>query len=163
MYGTISKAMATTLANHNEVLLNDITNTIKEAFSLDIQNRGPTCSVPVGNRQTFVGHTSGDHVFGELANGSQRCNTVQQKVQQLIVDYGHSAAKIAPHSQRIDRDFNAPPYQGRLAPREVLPGYHYVAEHYIWNGCENPRYQPNTQRMQNQRFLELNGQQGNQL
>jgi hypothetical protein len=43
-------------------------------------------------------------------------------MQQPIVDYGHSAAKIAPHSERIARDFNAPPYQGRLAPGEVPLG-----------------------------------------
>jgi hypothetical protein len=58
MYETISKAMAATLTNHNEILLNGITNGIKEAFNLDIQNRGPTYSVPVGNRQIFVGQTS---------------------------------------------------------------------------------------------------------
>jgi len=57
MYETISKAMAGTLSNHNEVLLNGITNAIKEAFSLDIQNRGPTYSIYVGNRQTFIGQT----------------------------------------------------------------------------------------------------------
>jgi len=54
MYKTISKAMAATLTNHNEVLLNGITNAIKEAFSMDIQNRGPTYSIPIGNIQTFV-------------------------------------------------------------------------------------------------------------
>jgi len=42
MYETISKAIASTLANHNEMFLNGITNAIKEAFSLDIQNRGRT-------------------------------------------------------------------------------------------------------------------------
>jgi len=103
MYETIRKTIAANLGNHNEVFLNGITNAIKEAFSLDIQKRDLTYSVPVGNRQTFVGQTSGDHVFGELANGSQHCNTVQQTVQQPITDYGHSAAKIAPHSQRIAR------------------------------------------------------------
>jgi hypothetical protein len=36
MSETISKAMAATLANHNEILLNGITNAIKEAFNLDI-------------------------------------------------------------------------------------------------------------------------------
>jgi len=36
MYKTISKDMAATLANHNEVLLNGITNAIKKGFSLDI-------------------------------------------------------------------------------------------------------------------------------
>jgi len=65
------------------------------------------------------------------------------------LDYGQLATKIAPHSQRIARDFNAPPYQGRLTPGEVPPGYHYVVEQYTLNGCENPGYQPNTQRMQN--------------
>jgi len=79
------------------------------------------------------------------------------------MEYGHSAAKIAPHSRSIARDFNAPPYQGRLAPREVPPGYHYVAERYTLNGSENLGYQPNTWRMQNQRYPEPNGQQGTQF
>jgi hypothetical protein len=52
--------MATTLANHNKIFLNGITNAIKEAFSINIQNRGLTYSVSVGNRQTFVGQTSGE-------------------------------------------------------------------------------------------------------
>ena len=79
-------------------------------------------------------------------------------MQQPILDYGQSATKVAPQSRRIARDLNAPPYQGRLEPREVPPGYHYVAEHYTY---ENPKYQPNAQRMQNQRYLEPNGQHGN--
>jgi hypothetical protein len=83
-------------------------------------------------------------------------------VQQPILDYGQSATKVALQRRRIARDFNAPPYQGRLAPGEVPPGYHYVAEHYTLNGCENPRYQPNAQRMQNQRYPEPNGQHGNE-
>jgi hypothetical protein len=58
MYETISKAIASILANHNEMFLNGITNDIKEAFSLDIQNRGPTYSIPTGNRHTFVRQTS---------------------------------------------------------------------------------------------------------
>ena len=110
MYKTMSKAMAATLANHNEVLLNSITNPIKEAFSLDIQNRGRTYFVPPRNRQTFVGQTSGDHASGEHVNVSQRCNIVQQSVQKPILDYGQSATKVAPQSQRIARDFNAPPF-----------------------------------------------------
>jgi hypothetical protein len=50
MYETISKVMASTLVNHNEMFLNGITNAINEAFSLDIQNRGPTYSIPTRNR-----------------------------------------------------------------------------------------------------------------
>ena len=84
-------------------------------------------------------------------------------MQQPTLDYGQSTTKIAPQSRRLARDFNAPPYQGRLAPREVPPGYHYVAKHYSLNGCENPGYQPNVQRMQNQRYPEANGQHGNQF
>jgi hypothetical protein len=57
MYETINKTMVATLVNHNEMFLNDITNFIKEAFSLDIQNRSPTYSVSAGNRQVFVGQT----------------------------------------------------------------------------------------------------------
>jgi hypothetical protein len=94
---------------------------------------------------------------------NQCCNTIQQSVQQPILDYGQLATKVASQSRRIARDFNSPPYQGRLAPGEVPPGYHCVAEHYTLNGCENPGYQPNTQRMQNQSHLEPNGQHGNQF
>ena len=79
------------------------------------------------------------------------------------MDYGHLAAEISPHSRRLASDFNAPPYQGRLAPREVPLGYHYVSKHYTLNDCENPEYQPNNQRMQNQRYLEPNNQQGAQF
>jgi len=53
-----------------------ITNAIREAFSLDIQNRGPTYYVPPRNRQTFIGQTSGDHASREFANVSQHCNTI---------------------------------------------------------------------------------------
>jgi len=76
MSETISKAMASTLANHNEILLNGITNAIKEPFNLDIQNRGPTYSVPVGNKQMFVGQTLGDQASGQFANMTQHYNTV---------------------------------------------------------------------------------------
>jgi len=76
MSETISKAMASTLANHNEILLNGITNAIKEAFNSDIQNRGPTYSVPAGNKQMFVGQTSGDQVSREFVNMTRCCNTV---------------------------------------------------------------------------------------
>jgi hypothetical protein len=61
-------------------------------------------------------------------------------VQQPILYYGQSATKVAPQSWRIARDFNAPPYQGRLAPGGVPPSYHYIAEHNTLNGCENPGY-----------------------
>jgi hypothetical protein len=104
----------------------------------------------------LVGKTSGDHISRELANGSLRYNIVQQSMQQPILDYGQSATKIAPHSRRIARDFNTLPYQGRLAPGKVPPGYHYVSEHYTLNGCENPGYQPNNQRIQNYGYPEPN-------
>ena len=68
MSETISKAMASTLANHNEILLNGITNAIKEDFYLDIQNSGLTSSVLAGNRQTFVGQTSGDQCWHFLTS-----------------------------------------------------------------------------------------------
>jgi hypothetical protein len=161
MYETISKAMASTLTNHNEMFLNGITNVIKEAFSLDIQNRGLTYSIPTENRQAFIGQTSGDQVSREPVVGSQRFNggnVVQQSVQQPMIDYnnGHSVAKIAPQGKRHARDFNAPPYQGRVAPREVPPGYHSVSEYYTLNAYENPGYLPNPQRMQNNGYLEPN-------
>jgi len=50
-----------------------------------------------------------------------------------------------------------------LTPREVPSGYDYVAEHYTLNGCENPVYQLNVQRMQNPKYPEPNGQHGNQF
>ena len=104
MNETISKAMASTLANHNGILLNGITNAIKEAFNLDIQNGGPTYSVPGGNKQMFVGQTLGDQVCGEFANMKQCCNIVQQSVQQPMLDYSQSVSKVAPQSRRIARD-----------------------------------------------------------
>jgi len=72
----ISKAMVSTLANHNQILLNGITNATKAAFNLDIQNRGPTYSVPTGNKQMFVAQTSEDQVSGEFENMNQCCNTI---------------------------------------------------------------------------------------
>jgi len=54
MYETISKAMTSTLANHNEMFLNGITNAIKEDFSPNIQNMGPTYSIPVGTKQILL-------------------------------------------------------------------------------------------------------------
>ena len=50
MSETISKAIVSTLANHNEILPNGISNAINEAFNLDIQNRGPMYSVLVRNK-----------------------------------------------------------------------------------------------------------------
>jgi hypothetical protein len=90
MYETINKAMTSTLANHNEIFLNGITNTIKEAFSLDIQKRGPTYSIPTGNRHAFIGQTSREQASGESLIGSHHFNggnIVQQSVQQLAIDY----------------------------------------------------------------------------
>jgi len=84
-------------------------------------------------------------------------------VQQSTLDYGHLAAKIAPHSRRLARDFNAPPYQGRVIAGEIPPGYHYISKHYTLYGCENPGYQPNHQRMQNNGYPEPNNQQGAQF
>jgi hypothetical protein len=88
-------------------------------------------------------------------------------VQQPIIDYnnGHSAAKIAPQSRRLARDFNAPLYQERVAPRVVPPGYHCVSKRYTLNAYENPRYEPNPQRVQNNGYLEPNNmnQQGAQF
>jgi hypothetical protein len=64
-------------------------------------------------------------------------------MQQLMVDYSvcQSAVKIAPRYRRIVRDFNAPPYQGKVAPGEIPPGYHYASDFYTLNAIENPRYQ----------------------
>jgi hypothetical protein len=84
-------------------------------------------------------------------------------VQQSILDYGQSVAKVAPHSRRLARNFNAPPYQGWLAPGDVLTSYHNVSKHYTLNGCKNPGYQPNNQRIQNYGYPEPNNQQGAQF
>ena len=85
-------------------------------------------------------------------------NTVQQTVQQPIIDYNnsHSTIKIAPQNRRLVRDFSALPSQGRVAPGEVTIGYHYVSEHYTLNAYENPEYQPNLPRGQNLGYLEPN-------
>jgi hypothetical protein len=47
-----------------------------------------------------------------------------------MVDYSvcQSAVKIAPRYRRIVRDFNAPPYQGKVALGEIHPGYHYASD-----------------------------------
>jgi hypothetical protein len=39
-------------------------------------------------------------------------------VQQPMIDNnnGHSTTRITPQSRRLARDFNAPPYEGRVAP-----------------------------------------------
>lgn len=60
-----------------------------------------------------------------------------------MVDYSvsQSATKFAPDSRRIVRNFSARPYQGRVAPGDIPPGYHYVTEGYALNAYENPRYQ----------------------
>jgi hypothetical protein len=59
---------------------------------------------------------------------------------------GHSAVKNSPQNRRFVREFNAPPYQGRVAPSEVSLVYHCVFEYYTLNASKNPRYQPNPQR-----------------
>jgi hypothetical protein len=67
-----------------------------------------------------------------------------------MVDYSvsQSAAKFAPGGKRIVRDFNAPPYQGRVAPGEIPPGYRYVTEGYTLNAYENTGYQSAGQKTQ---------------
>ena len=74
MFETMSKAMASTLANHNEMFLNGITNANKQAFSLNIQNRGSTYFIPARNRQAFVGQTSREQASGEPLVGSHLFN-----------------------------------------------------------------------------------------
>jgi hypothetical protein len=63
MYGT-------TLANHNEIFLNGITNAIKEAFSLNIENKGPTYFVPSENKQVFIGQASREQASREHPIGN---------------------------------------------------------------------------------------------
>jgi hypothetical protein len=60
-----------------------------------------------------------------------------------MVDYSvcQSTIKIAPGYRRIVKYFNAPPYEGKVAPGEIPPGYHYASDFYTLNAIENPRYQ----------------------
>jgi hypothetical protein len=60
-----------------------------------------------------------------------------------MVDYNvcQSAVKIAPGYRRIVRDFNAPPYQGKVALGEIPLGYHYASDFYTLNVIENLGYQ----------------------
>ena len=97
------------------MFLNGITNANKQAFSLNIQNRGSTYFIPARNRQAFVGQTSREQASGEPLVGSHLFNggnIVQQSVQQPTIDYnnGYSAIKIAPQNRGLIRDYNAPPY-----------------------------------------------------
>ena len=63
-------------------------------------------------------------------------------MQQPVTSYGTSqlAIKFVPSYKRIARDFNAPPYQGRIAPGKIPLGYHYVSEYYTLNANENPSF-----------------------
>jgi hypothetical protein len=44
MYETITRAMSTTLANHNDVFLASLTNSLKESLGVGIQSQGPSYS-----------------------------------------------------------------------------------------------------------------------
>jgi hypothetical protein len=84
---------------------------------------------------------NGGHALGGFS-AQQGGGNGQHSVQRLMVDYcvSQSAAKFAPGGRRIVRDFNAPPYQGRVALGEIPPRYRYVTEGYTLNAYENPGY-----------------------
>jgi hypothetical protein len=44
MYDTITRAMSTTLANHNDIFLASLTNSLKESLGTCVQSRGPAYS-----------------------------------------------------------------------------------------------------------------------
>jgi hypothetical protein len=44
MYDTITRAMSTTLANHNDLFLASLTNSLKESLGTCVQSRGPAYS-----------------------------------------------------------------------------------------------------------------------
>jgi hypothetical protein len=146
MYETISRAISTTLANHNEVFLRSLTNAMKEALNQNTGPRGPVYSNQNTGRNeataTNVLPGNGGHILGG-SFAQQGGGNGQHSVQRPMVDYSdsQSAAKFASGGKRIVRDFNAPPYQGRVAPEEIPPGYHYVTEGYTFNAYENPGYQ----------------------
>lgn len=162
MYETITRAMSATLANHNEIFLTSLTNAMKEALSMAAtQPKGPAypnhnmgpkvmTNIMSGNSGQASGGASVQQ-GGAQQGGAQQGG--QHSVQQPMVNYGtcQSAAKFAPGYKKIIRDFNAPPYQGRVAPGELPPGYHYVSEYYTLDANENPRYQGAPQGSQNSR------------
>lgn len=154
MHETISRAMSTTLLNHNDTFLSRLTNAMKEALNANTGFRGPAYSNKNTGRQSGApvqngsgGHTSGSS-FAQPGGGNCALNG-QHPMQQPMGGGGsqancgtcQSAAKFAPAGARITRDFNAPPYQGRVALGEIPPGYHYVSEYYALNANENPGYQ----------------------
>jgi multimeric flavodoxin WrbA len=44
MYETVTQAMSTTLANHNDVFLASLSNSLKESLGAGVQSRGPAYS-----------------------------------------------------------------------------------------------------------------------
>ena len=82
-----------------------------------------------------------------MNNGGNMQQTVQQPMTNNNINT--SAIKYAPFGRRIVRDFDAPPYQGEVAPGDIPPGYHYVSEFYTLNAHENPRDQGNAPGGQN--------------
>lgn len=134
-----------TKSGMTEMFLNTLTNAMKEAFNQSGGFRGPTYSVQnngrAGTGATNVLPGNGGQVFGS-SSAQQGAGNGQHSVQQPVMDYsvGQLAAKIAPASRRLIRDFAAPPYQGRVAPGEIPPGYHYVTKGYALNAYENPGY-----------------------
>jgi hypothetical protein len=154
MYETITRAMSTTLANHNDIFLVSLTNSLKESLGTGVQSRGPTYSNhntgPRRNDATATNVTPG--LNGQASGGvpiqqgsvsAQQGGNEQHSMQQPMVDYSvcQSAVKIAPGYKRIVRDFNAPPYQGKVAQGEIPLGYHYASDFYTLNAIENPGYQ----------------------
>jgi hypothetical protein len=123
MYETITRAMSTTLANHNDVFLESLTNSLKESLGVGIQSRGPAYSnhntslrrsdATVTNvTPSLNGQASGGIPIQQGGASVQQGGNRQHSMQQPMIDYSvcQSAVKIAPGYKRIVRDFNAPPY-----------------------------------------------------
>jgi len=111
---------------------------MKEALNTGAGHRGPAYNNQGGRRNDVVATNVMPGNGGQASGGAsmqqggvsaqQGRGNRQHSVQQLMVDYSvcQSAVKFAPGYKRLVRDINAPPYQGRVAPGEIPPGYHYV-------------------------------------
>lgn len=71
-------------------------------------------------------------------------------------------SNIAPSVQRIVRDIDGSPYQGRVPSGEIPLGYHYVYDFNTWSAAPNPGYQSGqnvgAQNTQNQPTSQLDQQ-----
>lgn len=153
MAKTISRAMVTTLANHNEVFLRTLTNVLKETmYGALINQTGPAYfNQMISNKQGGAPMANGGQAGGSGQGGStsqsrDATQNMQHSVQQPMTDNqgvyntSSSAPKIAPSTQRIIRDTDAMPYQGKVPSGDIPPGYHYVCDYNTWNATPNLGY-----------------------